>query len=412
MDVEILKQVLKLPKMGRGQLMDFFEIGESEARAYAAIKENHGVIKEAMTDNELVVASQKLASQKQKHMDISRIERKAWRQEIRLWNHIEAQNDELINLLKMHSFKIKTKEHKANKDSAWGMIQLSDLHGNELVNLDCNKYDFDVMSKRVRKFIHTATKDFLADGITDVFVPLTGDMLNSDRRDDEKMAMATNRTNAQFLVAEVLINALLELNKNFNIVVSSVDGNESRVNKDCGFEELVATDTYDSSIYNIVRRLLKDKPGITFDGRCGAKKVVSINGQNILLIHAHQGFGKDPHNAVTKLVAQYAKRGIVIRFVILGHIHEAYISEMFARSSSTVGANAYSEDGLNLTSRASQNYYKIYKDGSINGTMVDLQEIEGYEGYDIQEELKMYNAKSASKLKPVSVFEAVIDKLH
>jgi len=224
--------------------------------------------------------------------------------------------------------------------------------------------------------------------------------------------MATNRTNAQFLVAEILINAILELNKHFNVSISYVDGNESRVNQDLGFEDLVATDTYDASIFNIVRRLLKDKPGIDINMSKGAKNVVKVNGHNFLLIHGHQGFGKDPHNAITKLVAQYSKKGINIRYVVFGHIHECYISEMFARSSSTVGANAYSEDGLNLTSRASQNCFKVFKDGSIDGLMIDLQEVKEIEGYDIHDELKAYNARSSSKLRPPSIYEMTLDKLH
>lgn len=411
MNKEILEQILTMPKVGRGSIKKLFGVSDQEARKYITIRENQGVIRE-LIDKELIISNQKLAAQKQFHQDSNRIERKSFRNEIRLYNELFESNKHLISLLQKNSLKITTKSHKVDNSKPVGVITSSDLHGNELVNLDCNKYDFNILSKRVRKHILKSI-DFLKAGKVDtVFFFMTGDLLNSDRRNDEKAAMATNRTNAQFLVGEILINAILELNKHFNVSISYVDGNESRVNKDLGFEELVATDTYDASIFNFIWHQLKNKKGIDFNLQRGAKSVVNVNGSNFLLIHGHQGFGKDPHNSVTKLVAQYSKKGINIRYVVFGHIHECYISEMFARSSSTVGANAYSEDGLNLTSRASQNCFKVYSDGSIDGLMIDLQEVGNIEGYDIHDELKSYNVRSASKLRPPSIYEMTLDKLH
>jgi len=408
---EILKEVLKMPNVGRNQIKKLFGVTESDARAYVSVRDNLGVVRE-LIDKDLIISNQKLAAQKQFHQDSNRIERKAFRNEIRLYNDLYESNKHLISLLDKESFKITTTKHRIKYNAPVGVITSSDLHGNELVNLESNKYDFEVMSKRVRKHI-LKTIDYLKnDGVKTVFFFMTGDMLNSDRRNDEKAVMATNRTNAQFIVAEILINAILELNQHFNVSISYVDGNESRVNKDLGFEELIASDTYDASIFNIIRRVLKDKKGIDINMSRGAKSVVNVNGQNFLLIHGHQGFAKDPHQAVTKLVAQYAKKGIVIRYVVFGHIHECYISEMFARSSSTVGANAYSEDGLNLTSRASQNCFKVFLDGSIDGLMIDIQEVEEIEGYDIHEELKAYNARSVDKLRPPSIYTTVLDSLH
>jgi predicted phosphodiesterase len=408
---EILESVLTMPNVGRKKIAKLFGCSEHDARAIVAIRDNQGLIRE-MIDKDLIKSNQKLAAKKQFFQDQNRIERKSFRNEIRLYNDLKKSNDALLSLLDRESFKITTESHKLKQGVPVGVITSSDLHGNELVNLENNKYDFDVLSKRVRKHVLKTIAFQKADGVKLIHLFMTGDLLNSDRRNDEKAVMATNRTNAQFLVAEIMINAILELNKHFNVVISYVDGNESRVNPDLGFEELVATDTYDASIFNIIRRVLKNKKGIDFNTSRGAKSVVNVNGHNFLLVHGHQGFQKDPHNAIVKLVAQYAKKGIVIRYVVFGHIHECYITEMFGRSSSTVGANSYSEDGLNLTSRASQNTYKVFADGSIDGLMIDLQEVEGIEGYDIHEELKAYNVKSAGKLRAPSIYEYTLDKLH
>ena len=75
-----------------------------------------------------------------------------------------------------------------------------------------------------------------------------------------------------------------------------------------------------------------------------------------------------------------------------------------------VGSNAYSFSGLQLPSRASQNVYIIYSNGNRDAIKIDLQGIEnGTQGYDIIDELKAYNAKSAGKLhQDVTTFKVVI----
>jgi predicted phosphodiesterase len=411
MDKNLLAEVINMPGVGRKQIAKTFGVSESVARVLCLVRDHREDISEVLAV-ELIESNQKYKAEKQKFQDTNRLERKTWRDDIRLYNALNESNKELLNVFKRHSLEIKTQSHVKHNGVPMGLIVSSDLHGNELVNLSVNKYDFTIMSKRVQKHVKKTIQYYKNNGVTDIVFAMTGDMLNSDRRDDEKAVMATNRSCAQFLVSEILINAILELNQHFNVFISYVDGNESRVNKDLGFEDLIASDTYDTSIFNIIRRILKDKDGIEFDNRLGAKKIVNINGHNVLLIHGHQGFGKDPHTALTKLVAQYSKQGIAIRFVVFGHIHEAYITEMFMRSSSTVGANAFSEDGLNLTSRASQNSALIYPDGSIDGMMIDLQNTDGYDGYPIQNELEMYNAKSVSKIRGVSIYETVLSSLH
>ena len=110
-------------------------------------------------------------------------------------------------------------------------------------------------------------------------------------------------------------------------------------------------------------------------------------------------FSANISQAIAKLVRLYSDKGINLRFVIFGHIHEACIADMYSRSSSLVGGNSYSENGLMLTSRASQNIHIQYDNGEIDSIKVDLQDVENIVGYPIQEELEAYNAKSASKIK-------------
>jgi hypothetical protein len=128
-----------------------------------------------------------------------------------------------------------------------------------------------------------------------------------------------------------------------------------------------------------------------------------------MLLHGHQTSFKNPINGVSKIVRMYADRGVNIRYVIFGHIHEANITDLWARGGSPVGGNAYSEKALVLTSRASQNCYIQFKDGNIDAIKIDLQEYDGYDGYNIHKKLSAYNAKSASKAQEqVEIFKVVI----
>ena len=63
---------------------------------------------------------------------------------------------------------------------------------------------------------------------------------------------------------------------------------------------------------------------------------------------------------------------------------------------------------MNLSGRASQNCYIFYNNGNRDGIKIDLQNPVG-DGYNIDESLASYNAKSAAKVvKGETVFKVVI----
>lgn len=387
--IDKIKETLALGKMSRERLAEALNISVQEARSLVYIRNNFESLSKIVGNKESIEYVQKLAAQKQRFQDTNRIERKVFRKDIRIFNVIEDLNKEMISITKEYAFNIKSNSFPVDKTKPKGIIQLSDLHANEIVRgVDGNNYDMTILSKRVEKHIKKSIKHFSSLGITDIILVMTGDMENSNRRIDEITAQVTSRTVAQFLVSNVLVNAILDLNQHFNVSVSYVDGNESRVDKDLGWNNVIVSDTFDTSIYMIVRNILKDKEGIKFDNRLGGKKIINVNNQNILLLHGHQkGFSMNPQNAIDKIKAQYSAKGINIRMVLFGHIHTANVSEFYARSGSTVGANAYSENALTCTSRASQNLYVVYDDGSIDSTVIDLQEYEKYSGYEFDKKL-------------------------
>lgn len=396
---ELLRSIASEPLRTRGIISKKYNISEMEARNYIFVADNLNSISTLFeTDEELLETNVRYKKQQQKFQDLNRIERKTFREDARIENAISEYNKELIEVFSNNPVSIITTKHETT-NSAIGVFQLSDTHFNELVEMESNRYDFTIASKRLQKYVDKATTYFKSQGVGTVLVALTADLLNSDRRFSEIVSNATNRSKATFLAVQILENVILDLNQNFNVSIASVTGNESRVGKDVEWHDSIASDNYDLTIYRILEYHLKDKEGITFIGGDGLTKVVNLCGWNWLLIHGHQaGFNSSINQAISKLIRLYADKGILIRFSIFGHIHEALIGDMYARSSSLVGANSYSENGLMLTSRASQNLHIQYEDGNIDSVKVDLQNFDGYEGYPIQKQLEEYNAKSASKM--------------
>lgn len=358
-------------------------------------------IRKSETTQELIRSKKQL----QRQQDLNRIKNKTFREYARVENALEEYIKSIEDNLKKHSLSIKTIKHQHSRFEAEGIIHLSDLHFNEIVDdVLGNKYDFTIASKRLYKHACRAITIFSAHGIKNILIALTGDILNSDRRLDELLANATNRSKATLLSIDLLQQMILHLNKHFNITVASITGNESRVGKDVGWINDIATDNYDFVIHEMLARLFKGKKGVTFLSGDPMELIVEVGGSNILLIHGHSSFAKNPSRGIPQLRAKYASQDVNIHYVIFGHIHEAYISDTYARSASLVGGNAYSDKALNLTSKASQNLYICHKDGGIDGFKIDLQSVENIESpYIINERLEAYNAKSASKTKQQTV---------
>jgi|TARA_R100000315_G_C5221762_1_gene133464 predicted phosphodiesterase len=355
---------------------------------------------------ELIQENVRLAKQKQSAQDRNRIQNKSFREYARVENAVSEYTKQLTRLFDKYKLSTYTQKH-SEETSCVGVIQFSDVHFNELVDLPHNKYDFTVASKRCKHFVNQATKYFKAFGVTNVLMVQSGDLLNSDRRLDELLNMATNRAKATFLAVDILQQVIMDLNSNFNVSVAMVTGNESRVKKDWGWSGNIASDNYDYTIFQTLRYIFRDTDIAFVDGD-PTEVVVEVAGQNLLVLHGNGSIKKGIDTSITQIMGRYRARGIDINYVIFGHIHSARVGDNFSRSSSMVGANDYSEKALNLSGRASQNCYIFYDNGNRDGIKVDLQNYSD-DMYDIEKSLESYNAKSHEKLNVgKTIFKVVV----
>jgi len=265
------------------------------------------------------------------------------------------------------------------------------------------------VAKRLKKHVDACKRQCDAYGITRVLVAMTGDLLNSDRRLDELLSNAGNRSKASVLAVDLYQQALRDLAQDLNVTVAAISGNESRVPQNVGWSPEVASDNYDFTIFEMLRLMLEGR-GINFVSPVDpGEMVVNFGGQHVLMMHGHGGMGRDEQKSVQEIMGRYIAKGISIDMVIWGHIHNCNIGDKYARSSSLVGSNDFAEKALNLTGRASQNFYILHDTGGFDGVKVDLQNTDGVTGYNINDRLEAYNTKSADKVHAAeTIFKVVI----
>ena len=357
---------------------------------------------EEVADNEIdhVETISKLSKQNILLQDRARISRKISRETFRQYNAVEQIASKLCELLKQNNVSSFTKVHESAQHGSVGLLQLSDVHFNELIEQPENKYDFHIASKRLFLFAQRAKTLFKAYNITDIIIVFTGDLLNSDRRLDEIVSAITNRTKASLCAADLLKKFILDLNQEFNVTVASVNGNESRVGENIGWVNKIASDNYDTTIFEILKMLFENSDGVNFlEGNDPTESIIKVGSQNFLALHGHSVLSKSSiEQHVHQIIGKWATKGVNIDYVIFGHVHSARVGDLYGRSSSLCGSNSYSDKDLCLSGRASQNLYVVHDNGLRDGHKIDLQVVEGEE-YPVNENLIAYNPKSKGKAK-------------
>jgi len=353
--------------------------------------------KAKFSDTELQVEYvQKKAKQLQRKKDELNVVNKHFREYARIENTLTALNEALIEQLTLDTYKPITYEHPVTKGTVL-IVQVTDLHLNELVQMPDNKFDFVVAAQRMQMYADKIRIQAKAYNCTEIVVAFTGDILNSDRRLDEKMHMATNRTKASIIASQILYHFLQDINRVANLSLLSVSGNESRINEDFSLSEIAMSDNYDFLIFNMIKLLFKGAKGITFIEGDPVEQVINVNGSNILLTHGTTI--KEGQAAMQQVFGKYAAKGILLDYAIFGHIHFTNVTDIYSRSGSLIGNNVYSDRYLNLITKASQVIHAIALDGTIDNIKVGLQYADAYEGYDIQDDINAYNSKLADNTK-------------
>lgn len=371
------------------------------------------IISEAEPDKEILSENVRLAKDKQRLQDQNRIERKSFREDARIENAVSQFAKDLTNLNRNYSNKLSQSIninplHSNSELSGVGIIQLTDIHANELIDLPHNQYNWDVLARRMKKQINESIEYFRFKKVRKALIAFTGDLINSDRRLDELLNQSTNRAKAAYLLSHVLIQAILEVrNAGYEVDIVSVLGNESRVKQEMTFSDEAISDNYDFTIMAQVRQVLEFSKieGIKFHSIDKMEMVVQIEDQNWLIFHdIAQGTSKQ--DKTQSLIGRYALRGTPIDFAIGGHIHAHRGTDISCRSGSMSGSNTYNEHALGLIGRASGVCY-VVKGKERYYQYLDLQYADN-DGYEIISQLEAYNVKSDMKTKQQTAILSVV----
>lgn len=351
-------------------------------------------------DEELLEANVKFKKEKQRFQDTNRIERKTFREFARVENAVSSYAQEIEKLLKekgglLTNYNPSKIIKKENKEI--GMIQISDVHANELINLPHNQYDITIASHRLFKLYKESLSFFKARGITEIVVAFTGDLMNSDRRLDELLNMSVNRAKATFVIVDLFQKFLLTLTQDFHISIVSVLGNESRVKDEMSFSKEALSDNYDYTIMNMLRLLFEasKNPNITFGSIDDVETIIEIKKHKILITHDVPR-ATATQKGTQSVVGMKYLQGNPIDCMISGHIHSTNNQVYGYRSSALCGSNSYSDNALHLAGRAGQNIY-IFGEGYRHVISIDLQEYDENELFDIASTLMEYDARSIEK---------------
>lgn len=392
----VQSEIVSLLRQGFDSIGDIAEIVKCTPDWVRKTKRKYFDAIDAPVGVESVTRRVKIAASLQAARDNLRVERKQYREEIRYHNALNTLNEELVTVLQGTHADFSTVLHdEIHEGHVEGIIQISDIHFNELIDMPHNKFDFRIAAKRLKKLVAKSKIMFDAHQVSRVHVCFTGDMVNSDRRLDEMMNAATNRAKASVLAAMILKQTLLDLNQDYNLEIHMVTGNESRMHKEMGASEIRQSDNYDMIIHEMLRMMFMDKPGIEFIDGDVIEHPIRVMGHVILLIHGHQIKMSGVSSQIQRLKGKWSDYLVreTIDYVLFGHFHTSRVTDLFARSGGLCGANAYSDNQLQLSSRASQNIFLVTEEG-IDGIKIDLQHSDAYDGYGVDEMLEAYNVSS------------------
>lgn len=352
-------------------------------------------------DSEIIGENVKLAKQKQRIQDQNRIERKSFREYARVENAVSEYCASILNVLKENAKDLSNKLNITDcgiVGGGVGVIHITDLHANELIDLEHNQYNFHILSKRLKKQISESLAYFKFRGVEKVLMAFGGDLLNSDRRLDELLNQATNRAKATVLTSHIILQAILHVRQHYKVDIVSVLGNESRANKEMTFSNEAFSDNYDFSIISSCKQTLEFAKieGVTFHSIDTMETTIDFGEQKWLLAHDVSKL-TDKQEKTQSAIGRYQLKGESINFILGGHIHSHRGTDYSCRAGSLAGSNTYNEHALNLQGRASAVCY-VVKGKERFYQYIDCQEANN-EGYEVISQLEAYNIKSDLKTK-------------
>lgn len=249
------------------------------------------------------------------------------------------------------------------------ILCLSDLHIGQRVEVSNNKFNIEIANRRLEKLFNETMKEMELRKCSTITFAMLGDLIHAQcvyKKADMKLS-------AEFSEVESTINAFRLLYKyidkfveKYKVNFMGVCGNESRFasytnpsNLDSEF-----SNSMDYMIYNLFKTRYENNVNVKFLNESKLiEEVVEVNGYNFCLVHGHNLKHGNLSDSIKNLKLRMMESGYRVDYTLLGHIHQTYITDDFARNASLVGSNSYS-NSLNISGgKSSQNLIVVNRDG-------------------------------------------------
>lgn len=318
----------------------------------------------------LKIELKKALKQKQKLSDSLNLLRKLNRNENRYENLLEDISSMILEqkITRNNIPKSNINNIITTRNNEVAILCLSDLHFGQLVEEVNNYFDSQVADYRLMSIFEKFKKEVDIRNIKEVHFAILGDFVHAQSvitKPDMKLSSEYPEIQASIQCFHTLAKYIDEFVRDYKVSLYGVIGNESRFSNHLIPTNLnrEAKNNLDTLIFEMLKQRYREFSNVSFLNNCDTiESVISVGDYNIALVHGdrlnHKELEKSTLNFRVKLSPIYGD----IDMVLLGHIHSCCIGDKYARNSSLVGSNAYSNSLQIPESSVSQNMCIIGED--------------------------------------------------
>lgn len=252
---------------------------------------------------------------------------------------------------------------------------LSDLHVGGLVDIDINKFNYEIAIKRMQAYIDRILDECRKNGISDVYVVNLGDTIeHSNMRYNQghetEFAFADQTT----MASDLIIKFLECLSREVYVTYAGFAGNHDRItDKEKNIDGDHAVKIINNTIKTFIRGANSDR--MTYVQAKDYSHSIGVNGRAFKFVHGDLDSYKDDN-----LLAKHTSLdGVDYDAIIMGHFHhyremEVGYDKKIIMFGSLKGADKYGEK-LRKISIASQGYLIVEPNGDYEVKQIKLHKI-------------------------------------
>lgn len=300
----------------------------------------------------------KVKKERVKNQDLKTYINRTCREDARHERILEYAQD-IANKLNVQFPLITTKNIKDNNENNEGILTLSDLHIGLETNNHWNKFNKDVLLKRLEYLKNNTVTYGKQNKITKLNMVFIGDLVNgllhTTTRIENQEDVAEQTVNA----AEILSEFIHSLSEHFNITVYYSVGNHGRIT--ANKSDSIDGENFEYFIKYIMKMRCKDIQNVEFKDNYYDKELIYFNclGWKIAATHGDKfGNKKNMVQHITTMINE------VPDYVCMGHLHHNFLDTVgkceLIINGSLSGTDTYAKN-FSMISRPSQNLLIINK---------------------------------------------------